>query len=115
MPPKRGWDLRVSDILESIAKIQSYTEGMDFESFAWDERTVDAVIRHFGVIGEAANHIPESFQAENPAIPLDAMRAMRNFVIHEYFGVSKEIIWKTVKEDLPPLVAPLDAILRDGS
>ena len=74
MPPKRGWSLRVADILESITKIQSYTEGMDFESFAWDERTVDAVIRHF--------------------------------------GVSKEIIWKTLKEDLPPLIAPLNAILR---
>jgi len=115
MPPKRGWNLRVTDILESIAKIQGYTEGMDFESFSWDERTVDAVIRHFGVIGEAANHLPESLQTENPGLPIDAMRAMRNFVIHDYFGVSKEIIWKTLKEDLPPLVEPLNAILQRES
>lgn len=113
MPPERSWRLRIEDIIESIAKIQTYTEGMDFESFAWDERTVDAVIRHFGVIGEASNHLPDSFQAEYPAIPVDAMRAMRNFVIHEYFGVSKEIIWKTLTKDLPPLLDPLNASLRE--
>jgi len=115
MPPRRGWALRVEDILGSIASIQTYTEGMTFESFAADERTVDAVLRHFGVIGEAANHLPESIQIDNPSIPIDAMRAMRNFVIHEYFGVSKEILWKTLQEDLPPLVAPLTALLRKES
>ncbi len=51
MPLERGWRLRVEDILESIIKISVYTDGMNFESFAWDERTVDTVIRHFGVIG----------------------------------------------------------------
>lgn len=112
MPPSRTWTLRVEDILESIGKIQSYTEGMDFEAFTLDERTVDAVLRNFGVIGEAANHLPEAIQIEDPSLPIDAMRAMRNFVIHEYFGVSKEILWKTLREDLPPLIAPLTALLK---
>ena len=111
MPPSRGWGLRVEDILGSITAIQTYTEGMTFELFAADERTVDAVLRNFGVIGEAANHLPESIQLANPSIPIDAMRAMRNFVIHEYFGVSKEILWKTLQEDLPPLIVPLRALL----
>jgi len=115
MPPERAWRLRIEDIQESILKIQAYTEGMDFETFAWDERTVDAVIRHFGVIGEAANHLPDSFQTDHPDIPVDAMRAMRNFVIHEYFGVSREIIWKTLTEDLPPLLDPLNASLKEES
>jgi uncharacterized protein with HEPN domain len=88
---------------------------MDLESFAWDERTVDAVIRHFGVIGEAASHLPDSFMDNHPDIPVDAMRAMRNFVIHEYFGVSKEIIWKTLTDDLPPLVERLREVLRESS
>ena len=51
MPPSRTWTLRIEDILESIGKIQLYTEGMDFEAFASDERTMDAVLRNFGVIG----------------------------------------------------------------
>ena len=112
MPPDRGLRLRIEDIIDSITKIQAYTKGMDFETFAWDERTVDAVIRHFGVIGEAASHLPDSFQVAHPEIPLDAMR---NFVIHEYFGVSKEIIWKTLTKDLPPLIGPLNASLREES
>lgn len=51
MPP-RDWKLRVHDILEAISRIERYTVGMTFETFAADERTVDAVIRNFGVIGE---------------------------------------------------------------
>lgn len=115
MPPRRGWALRIEDILGSITTIQNYTAGMNFEAFDGDERTVDAVIRHFGVIGEAANHLPESFQTGDPALPLDAMKAMRNFVIHEYFGVSKEILWQTLKEDLPPLIPLLKSILQEGA
>ena len=69
MPPKRDWDLRVADIMESIAKIQGYIEGMDFESFAWDERTVDAVLRHFGVIGEAPITCPNPSRPKIRAFP----------------------------------------------
>lgn len=111
MPPEREWRLRVEDILESIGKIQDYTSGMGFEAFAWDERTVDAVLRHLGVIGEAANHLPASVRRRHPDLPWEAMRAMRNFVIHEYFGVSKEILWKTLLDDLPPLVPALQRML----
>lgn len=111
MPPEREWRLRVEDILESIGKIQDYTSGMGFEAFAWDDRTADAVLRNLGVIGEAANHVPGSVRRRHPDLPWEAMRAMRNFVIHEYFGVSKEILWKTVLDDLPPLVPALQRML----
>lgn len=113
MRPDRNWGLRIEDILESIARIKAYTGDLDFESFAWDERTVDAVLRHFGVIGEAANHVPEPIRSAHPEIPWDAMRAMRNFVIHEYFGVSKAIVWKTLTDELPPLENALQSMLRE--
>lgn len=57
-----NWRLRVSDILESITKIQAYTKGMTLEQFQSDAKTVDAVIRNFEVIGEAAGYIPEDIQ-----------------------------------------------------
>ncbi len=109
----RSWKLRIEDILESIAKNADYTRNMDFEAFTWDDRTVDAVIRHFGIIGEAASRVPEEVRMRHPDLPWGAMRAMRNFVIHEYFGVSKEVVWQTSQGELPPFVPFLEDTLRD--
>jgi uncharacterized protein with HEPN domain len=108
----RDWQLRIEDILESIAKIQRYLDGMDQAGFIRDDRTMDAVVRNFGIIGEAASHLPETLLVAHPEIPWSRMKGLRNLVIHEYFGVSPEILWSTAKEDLPPLVGLLQAILN---
>jgi uncharacterized protein with HEPN domain len=107
--PPREWRFRIQDILDSLARIQEYTLGMSYEDFASDERTLDAVIRHLGIIGEASNHIPEDIRSAEKEVPWGPMRAMRNFVVHEYFGTSKQIVWKTLTMDLPPL----EGLLRD--
>ena len=69
MPPERGWKLRISDILDAIAAIQEYTAVMDLSRFTEDRKTVDAVVRNFTIIGEAALRIPEQVITENPEIP----------------------------------------------
>lgn len=106
----RDWKQHIEDILEATAKIQRYTEGMTLESFAADERTLDAVIRNLTVIGEAARHVPAEVQARYPQVPWAEMRGMREVVVHRYFGVSLFILWQTVEENLPPLVPMLTAI-----
>ena len=113
MPP-RAWSFRLRDILDSIAAIEEYVAGMTYEQFAHDRRTVDAVIRNLGIIGEAANHVPAEVQAQYAAIEWDGMRRMRNFVVHVYFGVDLPLVWKTIQEDLPPLKTLLSVILRDA-
>lgn len=110
MPP-RNWNFRIQDILDAVAAVQTYTAGMTFEAFTLDRRTVDAVVRNFIVIGEAAIHIPDEICARNPEIPWPDMRAMRNFVVHEYFGVSERVLWDTIHEDLPGIVKPLRRLL----
>ena len=65
---KRDPLLLVSDILDSSQKILGYTEGMDFNSFASDQKTIDAVIRNFEIIGEAANRLPEGFREQHQEI-----------------------------------------------
>lgn len=110
MPP-REWRMRVEDILGSIEKISRYTAGMTFEAFQSDDRTVDAVIRNFQIIGEAARHIPPEVESRFPAVPWIEMRGMRNIVIHEYFGIDLPIVWKTLENRLPQLAEQLRGVL----
>lgn len=110
--PSRDWRLRIEDILESVAKIERYTEGMSLENLRDDERTVDAVVRNLEIIGEAARHVPPYIQERHCQILWAQMRGMRNVVIHEYSEISLPVIWDTIKVDLPPLVPMLQAILK---
>jgi uncharacterized protein with HEPN domain len=106
----RDWLLRIEDILESIQHILDYTEGMDLTNWASDRKTIDAVVRNFEIIGEAANHVPPEIQSRFPDIPWSQMRGIRNILIHEYFGVDEEVIWETVQNDLPSLQVKLNKL-----
>ena len=110
MPP-RNWKIRIRDILDCIEKIEKFTRGYTFTDFQEDEKTIDSVLRNLEIIGEASRHVPTDIRIRYPDIPWVEMLTMRNIVIHEYHGVNLEIIWQTVKENLPPLVSPLKQIL----
>ena len=109
--PHRNTDLRISDIIEAIQRILEYVEGVTFDQFAEDRKTIDAVVRNFIVIGEAASHLPDDFIEHHPELPWREMRDMRNIVVHEYFGVDNLIIWDTVKKNLPPVLPLLKQLL----
>jgi uncharacterized protein with HEPN domain len=106
MPP-RDWALRITDILDSIAAIREFTAGMDYAAFTRDRKTIDAVLRNFTVIGEAARYVPDDVTATFPEIPWQDMRDMRNILMHQYFGVNLRIVWDTIQVNLPPLVPQL--------
>ncbi len=91
------------DILDSIRDIESFVGNITFNEFVLDKKTVNAVIRSLEVIGEAVKNIPESIRIEFPEIPWKKMAGMRDKMIHEYFGVDLEIVWETIKSNLPPL------------
>ena len=105
----RDWKLRIEDILEAIGRIQEYTEGFHYQQWQKDQKTIDAVIRNIEIIGEAATHVPSGVQELFPRIPWRKMRGIRNILIHAYFGVDVEVLWKTIQEDLPSLKLLLSA------
>lgn len=100
---KRAMRLYLQDILTSIKAIEEYSQGLTFETFSQDRKTVDAAVRNLEIIGEAARNVPKELQEKHPDIPWGRMISMRNKVIHEYSGVDVEILWQTIQEDLPQL------------
>ena len=110
MPP-REWRLRVEDILEAIARIERYVEGLTLEQFRTDQKTVDAVVRNLEVIGEAVRYLPTDLESLPDDVPWADIAGMRNILIHQYFGVDLEIIWQTLTQDLPALRGKLQKLL----
>ncbi len=114
MSSEKSWQLRVGHILEAIGKIQRYTDGLTNDTFAADEKTVDAVVRNFQVLGEAARQVPPEIQSKYPEIPWAIMQGMRHILVHDYFKVKVDIVWRTVQTDLPTLIAPLQQVLHEN-
>ncbi|MCB9205436.1 MAG: DUF86 domain-containing protein [Flavobacteriales bacterium] len=107
---KRDNQLLIGDMLEAAKKIRAYTAGFMFEAFLADDRTIDAVVRNFEIIGEAANRVDPDFQSENPQIEWAKLRGFRNRLIHEYFGVDHEIVWQIIETELLELIEELEEI-----
>ena len=103
---------RIQDILEAISEIQSFTEGMDYETFKDDDKSIRAVEMNFIIIGEAATQIPDEIEEKYPDIPWSLMRAMRNRIVHVYFNVDEKLMWDTVQNDLPPLISELEKLSK---
>ena len=113
MKSNREYTDYLQDILEAVSKARQFVKDVDFEAFRANEEKVFAVIRALEIIGEAAKNIPKSMRGRYTEIPWEDIVRMRNKVIHNYFGVDLQVIWKTLREDLPPLQAAVAKILED--
>jgi uncharacterized protein with HEPN domain len=92
---------RVQDIVDAAARIRSYVEGLSFETFSSDQRTIDAVVRNLEIIGEAAKHIAPLPGYAPPE--WRRIRSMRDRLIHDYAAVSIPIVWQTIQVHLATL------------
>ena len=103
----------LEDIQFSMERIAEYTENYTLSLFRNDQKTVDAVIRNFEIIGEAAKNISTEIKEKNSHIPWDEMYALRNKITHEYFGIDFEIIWEIATNHLPSNKIAIDKLLLD--
>ena len=111
---KRGIKLYLEDIQNSIRKIENYTRDSGFDKFSKDEQMIDAVVRNISIIGEAVKNIPKEIKAKSPNVAWNEIKGMRNKVVHEYFGIDEEILWKTVKDDLPTFKKQITKLLKSA-
>jgi uncharacterized protein with HEPN domain len=107
---KRTPQLLIDDMLDSCNKILQYTEGMTFEDFTKDSKTIDAVIRNFEIIGEAANRLPDEFKDQHSSIDWHRIRGFRNRIVHDYMGIDYGIVWDIRNNYLNILIDLLKAI-----
>lgn len=102
----------VQDILDSINDVENFIDGMEFEDFIKDKKTIYSVVRAIEIIGEAAKNVPEQVRKKYPDVPWKQMAGMRDKLIHEYFGVDLEILWETAKDDVPQLKTPISEVME---
>jgi uncharacterized protein with HEPN domain len=101
------------DAIDAINKIESYIRDLDYESFSQNNMVIDAVVRNLEIIGEAIKNIPDNIIDKYPDIPWKRMIGLRNIVIHAYFGIDLENIWKIITENIPEVKPRIVEILDD--
>lgn len=103
---------RLNHVLDAIAKVERYLDGLDSQTFQTDELRVDAVVRNIEIIGEAITCLDRGLKAKYPKVEWRFATAIRNRLIHGYFDVDAEIVWNTAQDDLPTLKNDIQSILE---
>lgn len=103
----------IGDMLDAIRRIETYTAGVKKKEFIEHLMMQDAVMRQIEIIGEASNSVSDEFQEKHPEFPWFQMRGIRNKIVHDYRGINLQVIWDTVKNDLPALKKQVEGILGE--
>ena len=115
MSGKREFLDYLTDIQEASQNISQFIAGMTWAQFAQDQKTIYAVVRAFEIIGEAAKNVPSSVRKRHTKVPWKQMAGIRDKLIHEYFGVNYQALWKTAQEDIPPVQPLIAKVLEEES
>lgn len=110
MRDDREWLL---DILEAIERIEKYSS-KGRQAFEEDELIQNWIVHHLQIIGEALRSISEDFRREHNDIPWRETIGMRNILVHRYFDLDTDLVWKAVTRDLPDLKEKVKAALDEG-
>lgn len=111
---KKDPKIFLKHILESIDCIENDTKSLDRDDFL-EKRTIqDAVMRRLEIIGEAVKNLPVDFKKKHNSTPWQKIAGMRDFLIHEYFGIDVDLVWRTIKKDLPKLKAQIVELLKES-
>ena len=113
MKSKRVYTDYLEDTLDAIAKVRRFIEGMTLDQFAGDEKTIFATIRALEIIGEATKRMPKKVREGYPKVPWREMAGIRDKLIHDYFGVDIEVVWKAATSDLPKIEPQIRHILEE--
>lgn len=103
---------RLHHIKHAIQRIGTHTAGLEEASFVKNEVVIDAVLFQFSIIGEAVGYINKDLLTRYP-YPWHLVRAFRNYIAHEYFGINLKLVWQTVKQDLPVISTLVNQMIKN--
>ena len=104
-------EIRLRHVLDAAREAVAFTEKRSRDDLDKNRMLSLSLVRLLEVIGEASRGISEEFRTAHPEIAWKKMAGMRDRLIHGYFDVNLDIVWKTVTEDLPPLVIQIEKVL----
>jgi len=108
----RSYKMYLDDMCLAMERVDEYIHGLTFIRFKQDYKTVDAVVRNFEIIGEAAKNLPKELKEKYSYVPWNEMYLLRNKVSHEYFGIDYEILWDVAVNYLPENKLQIEQILK---
>ena len=109
----RDFSLYLHDINDSCNKVREYVDGLTFETFSVDPKTIDAVVRNLEIIGEAVKCLPPEWRESQNQINWKKIARVRDIIAHHYFKVDLEIVWNISQEQMDDLEAAIQAILKE--
>jgi uncharacterized protein with HEPN domain len=109
----RDYWLFIEEMLSSMRNAREFIEGLTFAGFIQDRKTLSAVARELEVVGEAAKNIPAEVRSRYPQIPWASMAGMRDRLIHGYFGVKHDVVWKTITVEFVALIPLVEKALSE--
>jgi uncharacterized protein with HEPN domain len=103
--------IRLRHMLDAAHEAVAFTQHETRASLDNDRKLLLALVKDIEIIGEAASRVSEALQQTSSEIPWAQIVGMKNRLIHAYFDIDKETVWRTITEDLPPLIVELENIL----
>ena len=104
-------ETRLRHILDAVREAVAFSGGWSRSDLDKNRMLSLSLVRLLEIIGEASRGISEEFRLAHPEIAWKKMTGMRDRLIHGYFDVNLDVVWETVTQDLPPLIAQLDKLL----
>ena len=109
----RDEGLYLDDILAACELVSKFTRGMSYDDFIQDDRTYHATLRNLEIIGEAVKNISDETKTKYPQVKWRKIAGFRDIVAHDYFGVSDEIVWDVIQNEIPLLTKQIKKIVKD--
>jgi uncharacterized protein with HEPN domain len=110
---RRGDTELLKDILECIDRLKEYSTNLSYDEFMSRRQIQDSIIRNLEIIGEASKNISEIIKQKYTNLDWKKMASLRDRLIHEYFGISHDVVWGIVQEEIPTLEIDIKNILNN--
>jgi len=107
-------NIRLRHMLDAALEIQQYVQSSTREDLDEDRKLVHSLVRLFEIIGEAANQVSQELRDGLPEIPWSVIIGMRNRLIHAYFSINLDVVWRTSTEDIPSIIIELKKLLNQA-